>query len=548
MATNTFISAPKLARVGKYVLQVTCVGLSYFVAGRLGLVVPFTSGNVSPVWPASGIALAAVLLLRYRIWPGIALGAFLVNLLSAIPHVAAVGLAVGNTLAAVTGAFLLWRIPAYTPSLARLRDVIGLIVLGALGSSIVSASAGVAVLSSTQVHPWSAVPLAWFIYWLGDAMGVLLVAPLVLSLSSLIRMDRQKIVELTLLLTALTLACFAIFNDRWLAPELTDVLAFGIFPFIIWAAIRLGVGGASTAVAVVATIATVETALGSGPFAAGSPFRNSALLQLYFAVLAISGLSLAAVVGERERAEADREELIRQLEAKNAELQNQTDVVRELSGRLLEMQDEERRRLARELHDSIGQMLAAVKMSLSVVRVETRGLNPLVENAIMDVTALVDQITREIRTISYLLHPPLLDEAGLQSALRWFVDGFRERSNISTDLELPSNLGRLSPELEISIFRIVQEALTNIHRHSGSTTATVRIVPQGEELRLEIADAGRGIPTNKQLSLTHGGQAGVGIRGIRERLRQLGGRFELNSNSNGTIVTAVLPVTRAPRE
>ena len=423
MATNTLISAPKLAGVGKYLLQITCVALSYFVAGRLGLVVPFTSGNVSPVWPASGIALAAVLLGGYRIWPGIALGAFLVNLLSPIPHVAAIGLAVGNTLAAVTGAFLLRRIPAYAPSLTRLRDVIGLIGLGALASPIVSASVGVAVLFSTHVHPWSAIPLAWFIYWLGDAMGVLLVAPLALSLSSLIRMDRQKIAELTLLLTTLTLACFAIFDDRWFAPIRLDVLAFGIFPFIVWAAIRLGVGGSSTALAVVATISTVETALGSGPFADGSPFRNSALLQLYFAVLAISGLSLAAVVGERGRAEADRKELIRQLEAKNAELQNQTDVVRELSGRLLKMQDEERRRLARELHDSIGQMSAAVKMSLSVVGVETKGLNQRAENAIVDTTALIDQITREIRTISYLLHPPLLDEAGLQSALQWYVDG-----------------------------------------------------------------------------------------------------------------------------
>src|SRR5439155_19939834 len=159
---------------------------------------------------------------------------------------------------------------------------------------IVSASVGVTVLFSSHVQPWSAVPFAWFIFWLGDAMGVLLVAPLVLSFSSLVRMDGQKRAELAILLTSLTLACFLIFHDRLLAPIRLDVLAFGVFPFVIWAAIRLGIGGSSSALLVIATIATVETALGSGPFAQSSPFRNSALLQLYFAVLAVSGLALAA--------------------------------------------------------------------------------------------------------------------------------------------------------------------------------------------------------------------------------------------------------------
>jgi integral membrane sensor domain MASE1 len=192
------------------------------------------------------------------------------------------------------------------------------------------------------------VPLAWLIYWLGDAMGVLLITPLVLTLSSIVRMCRGRILELTTLIVILGVASLAVFNDRVLGEVKHDVLAFGVFPFIIWAAIRLGIVGSSIAVLVIATIATSETALGSGPFAQGSPFQNSALLQVYFAVLAISGLSLAAVIAEREQAEAERTQSIR-------DQANQAELLRDLSGRLLQMQDEERRRLARELHDSVGQ-------------------------------------------------------------------------------------------------------------------------------------------------------------------------------------------------
>src|SRR6185437_5608114 len=190
-----------LKSVLKCVLQIVVVCVAYFVAGRLGLATPFTSANVSPVWPASGIALAVILLWGYRVSPGIAAGAFLVNFWSPVPHKAAVGLAVGNTLAAVTGAFLLHRIPDFHPSLSRLRDVLGLIVLAAIGSTMVSASIGVAVLFATHVHPWSNVRAAWLMYWLGDSMGVLLVAPLALTFPTLWKIrSRIRTAELTTLI------------------------------------------------------------------------------------------------------------------------------------------------------------------------------------------------------------------------------------------------------------------------------------------------------------------------------------------------------------
>ena len=164
-----------------YWVRVLAVFAAYFVAGKIGLSSPFTSENVSPVWPASGVALSAILLFGCRIWPGITAAALLVNW-GNLPHGAAVGLACGNTLAALTGGFLLQRLSDFNAALSRLRDVLGLIVYAALGSTMVSASIGVAALFAAHAHPWAGAGSAWLIYWLGDAMGILLVAPVLLTL------------------------------------------------------------------------------------------------------------------------------------------------------------------------------------------------------------------------------------------------------------------------------------------------------------------------------------------------------------------------------
>jgi signal transduction histidine kinase len=162
---------------------------------------------------------------------------------------------------------------------------------------------------------------------------------------------------------------------------------------------------------------------------------------------------------------------------------------------------------------------------------------------------MVEQISSEIRTISHLLHPPLLDVAGLASALRWYVDGFSERSKIRVDVEIPEEFGRLSDEMEIAIFRMVQECLTNIHRHSGGTSAAIRVYEENHRVLIEVQDQGKGIPLEKQLELSSSGRTGVGFRGMRERLRQLGGTLEIRSDGRGTVVSATLPFRNpAPQE
>jgi signal transduction histidine kinase len=211
----------------------------------------------------------------------------------------------------------------------------------------------------------------------------------------------------------------------------------------------------------------------------------------------------------------------------------------EFASRLQNMQDEERKRIARELHDSVGQLLAAISMNIGIVQSQSHLLDSKAARAISDNALLVQQVSSEIRTISHLLHPPLLDLAGLTSALRWYVDGFSERSKIKVDLEIPADFGRLTAEMEIAIFRIVQECLTNIHRHSGSSAASIRIRKEGNELKVEIQDRGKGIPEARQRELT---ASGLGFGGMRERLRQVGGTLEIQSDHTGTLVSATLKV------
>ncbi len=237
-----------------------------------------------------------------------------------------------------------------------------------------------------------------------------------------------------------------------------------------------------------------------------------------------------------------RDDLEKRVLERTAELHTATESLRELSGRLLRMRDDEQRRLARELHDSVGQLLAAIGMNIAVVSAEVDRLTPAAAKCVSENAGLVDEVSREIRTISHLLHPPLLDEAGLASALRWYVEGFAKRSRIQVDIEIPQSLGRLPDDTEIAMFRVVQECLTNIHRHSGSATANIRIKSHGQQVILEVEDRGNGMPQDKLRTLARVGRIGVGFGGMRERLRQLNGTLEVQSDGNGTLVTATLPL------
>lgn len=223
--------------------------------------------------------------------------------------------------------------------------------------------------------------------------------------------------------------------------------------------------------------------------------------------------------------------------------------LRNLSARLLQLQDEERRRIARELHDSMGQSLAALVIQLSAVNAKILQIDPDAEELLRDAILLSQKASDDTRTLSYLLYPPTLDYAGLTSALEWYVDGFTQRSKVQVDLKISLGPNRLGEAVERALFRVVQESLTNIFRHSGSETARVRITLDSGLVQMEVSDDGKGIPDEILATLnSSGGQLGVGIRGMRERVRQLGGWLQIRSQPSGTKILVTLPVRIADGE
>lgn len=213
--------------------------------------------------------------------------------------------------------------------------------------------------------------------------------------------------------------------------------------------------------------------------------------------------------------------------------------IRQLSAQLLKLQDDERRRIARELHDCTAQRFVALNMNLARLREMCGPSDSKTEALIADCANLAEESARELRTLAYLLHPPTLDDIGLRSAISWYARGFGQRSGIQVSLDLAEDIERLPLDVETMMFRIVQEGLSNIHRHSGSKAATIRLTADAEHVILELIDQGRGMPANLQGATA--GEFGVGIAGMRERARQLGASLEIVSDKHGTTLRVLQP-------
>jgi signal transduction histidine kinase len=356
------------------------------------------------------------------------------------------------------------------------------------------------------------------------------------------RIPRQ-LVRYTIALLVMVVALLV----RWLLnPLLRDSIPYvTLFPAVAFAAWYCGIG---------ASVVSTILALAAATYLFIPPVHSFHVLNgvQFFGLLTFalsSGIIIA--IAEAWRREMDalqvaQGELEHRVRERTLELDNANHSLRELTARLLQLQDEERRRFARELHDSVGQTLAALAMNLATSQADIEKLSETVRT-LQDSAAMVQDMSKEIRTISHLLHPPLLDEAGLSSALRWFIQGFVERSGIEVDLDLADDFGRLPRELETTIFRVVQECLTNIHRHSGSPIAKIRLARSEKAVRVQIEDEGKGIPQDKRAEMISSGTVGVGIRGMRERIRQLGGSLEIESahHGRGTMIVVRLPIPQS---
>ena len=345
--------------------------------------------------------------------------------------------------------------------------------------------------------------------------------------------------------TALALAGVAITLQWTLLPVLGHFASYlPLFPAIALSAWLCGLGPSLLTIVLGLCIPAFLFA----PAQRSSATPPSTLLEAIAFVLA-AGIIVAVAEWNRRESEtlrASQEDLEQRVRLRTIELDTANQSLRELTARLLKSQDEERRRIARELHDSVGQTVAALAMNLSSVGADIERLLKTART-VADSAALVNDMSTDIRTISYLLHPPLLDEAGLPSALRWYTEGFSDRSGIHVDLDFPDNFVRLPRDLETAVFRVVQECLTNIHRHSDSLVARIRFSQSATQLRLEVEDEGCGIPEEKRQQILSSGLPGVGLRGMRERIRQLGGTLDIypRPGGKGTLVVATLPASGA---
>ena len=712
---------------------VVLLAAAYFLVARLGLKLDAVGGFASPVWPPTGIAIAALGLFGTRLWPGIALGALAANLFAGAPPLAAFGMAAGNTLEALVAVALLRGPQGVRGSFDRIGDALRFVALGAALSPVVSATIGVASGYAGGLIPAASLWRAWGSWWLGDFMGALVVAPLLLAWADLrsFRITMLKVAEAATLCTAFVLLARLAFWGGG-SPLIQGMLGTStFFPLLIWAALRFGRAGSVTAIAALSVLALVPTVQGYGPFARGSLNESLLLAQAFLAMASTTMLVFSAGLSERRHAlrrvqasyvasralaeasslEAAGPEILReicegfgwdcghvwtvdheagvlrhrahwhgsgdrlQLCARSAEsitfhpgvgmagriwsegrsiwirnltasadlvraetaselglrsamgapillgrevlgvltffnrrlrepdaahqqllgalgsqmgqfmercraeddlraahadlevrierrtqqlsranraleeeigVRRQTEqALRQLSTRLLRIQDEERQRLARDLHDSTAQVLAALSMKMTVLQRGVSRFDKRTRELLDECSSLAELCVRQIRSMSYLLHPPLLEEMGLPAALRWCAEGFSQRSGIAVEVDLPARFGRLPMEVENALYRIVQECLSNVQRHSGSPTARIHLARTDEGVELEVRDQGRGMPV--AVGDDRGGIAtlGIGLLGMRERVRQLGGQMTINSTAQGSTVHVAIDVPRA---
>jgi PAS domain S-box-containing protein len=638
----------------KYLVEFALVLAAYVIAGKLGQATAnIRSGNLGPVWPAYGIALAAILMRGYRVWPAIALGAFLVAFLSPVLLFTAIGQALGATIAALTGAFLLCEFVRFRPSLSRLSDALTLIVVGGLGSAMVSASIGMASLYLTREHPYAGIGKAWLIYWLGDATGVLLVTPFALTFSGLkILRDHRHTKEFLILVLLLGSVGLTIFGYPASQEIKLDFLAFAVLPFIMWAAIRFGVGVTAFSILIVATIATIETALGSGPFASSTPFMNAVLLDVFFFVISVTGLTLAAVIAERKDAELEREEMVRQQAAVEARLRLATIVessndaiiseslngtieswnsaaeqmfgyteleamgrplsmlvppeleeeqrtmlrrlsdgerivnletvrvmkngkkldvsitlspIRDTNGRivgaskiirdigerkqaeqmlsrmnrrLLDAQEKERTRIARDLHDDIAQRLALLTVGFEQIQREVPESASEVHAHIRTIQTQAAQIANDVQTLSHELHSSKLEYLGVAVAANGFCKELSNHQKVEIDFRSYDIPSPLSPEISLCLYRVLQESLHNAVKYSGVRRFEVQLWGAAEEIHLKVSDFGIGF---SRVDVMNG--SGLGLTSMQERVKMVEGQIVIDSQpGRGTTIHARVPL------
>jgi signal transduction histidine kinase/ActR/RegA family two-component response regulator len=558
-----------------YWLLVAAVAALYFGAAKVGLTMAFLAEQVSPVWPATGIAVAAVLLLGPRVWPGIALGAFLANATADEPLLVAAGIAVGNTLEALAAGWLLQRGRRFRLGLDGVADALALVGLAAGLSTAVAATVGVTSLCAGGVEPWSHFGALWGVWWLGDAMGALVMAPLLLTwlAPQRVKWEPRRALELAGGVALGAIVCALVFAARP-APALAPgpSLEYAAFPFLVWAALRGGPRGATLVTFVTSAVAIGGTLVGSGPFSHAPPHEALVLLQAYMGVVALTGLFLAAAIAECDRAERARAELSRESERElRAEADRRAAVEGELRERAEQLADADRRKdeflamLGHELRNPLG----AVSNALHVLRAggAAAGLGhgarmlDVIERQVGHLTRLVgdllevSRITRgEISLRKEALDLRAVVVRAVETAQPW-VDERKHR----LALERPPQALTLAGDA-MRLEQVFANLLHNAAKYTDpGGRIDVSLERQGDAAVVRVRDDGIGIPPellphvfelftqgDRSLDRARGG-LGIGLTLVRRIVELHGGTIEAKSEGQGrgTEVVVRLPVAEA---
>src|SRR5215831_5019881 len=521
------------------------VSLIYFLGAEAAFYIGTLSDRIFALfWPPNVVLFCALLIAPQRRWWLYIAAAFPAHVIAEL----GVGMPIPqllvafatNCMVALLNAYGVRRFVGDPPWFGTLKKASLYIVIAAGISPALSALGGafVPILGGGALSNYW---IYWAHWYVANALPNLTIGPVFLiwfaSGTSWSRwIPSRRHIEPAILAALLLGICIVVTLIGGLVTSaFLPVLLLSPLPFVLWAAVRYGEKGASGAILIMTVVLTSRTLHGSGLLLDGDPERSVLALQLFLTGLSIPVLLLGALIDELRGAEQ---------------------TMRELAVSVVRAQDEERRRIARDLHDSTGQNLIAATLLLG--RVEA-ALPASAKPIVQQLEEMLQQSIREIRTVSYLLHPPLLDEVGLGPALRCYVDGYVERSGLAVDLEVAPDVDRLPPDTELAVFRIVQEALANVSRHSRSPPAKIRLgrgtASNGQNVVLTIEDAGRGMSAISNVRALIGRKLasrgeGVGLASMRERLHQIGGRLEIDSAVGRTIVRAIIPVqdeAAAPR-
>jgi signal transduction histidine kinase len=531
------------------------VALAYFAGAKLGLAYALVGGAVSLVWPSSGIALVALLVLGSAVAPGIAIGSALANMSAGVPLPVAVAIGVGATAAALTASVLLKRVARFQISLDRIQDVIAFIILAATVSTALSALIGASALvvaGLASVTEYRAALLEW---WLGDMMGVLVVAPPLLCLltfRSPIRSTRLA-VEAFGLAMAIFWVSHLIFGSTELAGHGYYPAALAVLPFTIWAALRFNHVGTCLSTLLVSVVAIWGTTNGTGPFAAESPVDSLVRWCAFANVVAVTGLLLAAAHAQEKRAhrlllashvelEQRVQERTQDLERANHDLKQEMARRRLLEAELIRTGDQQQRLIGRELHDGLGQHLTSLGFYCSSLNTELQKHRHPAAAESATIVELVRQASLMTRKIAHGLDPVAMESGGLAVALQGLAQTTCSLNGIDCLLRIESDVDALDPPMQINLYRAAQEAVNNALKYSHGRHIWIDLQREGRMQRLSISDDGAGVDPEQMERAS-----GLGLHNLRHRASLLGGSCRVTRNaSGGTTVAISYPIPESP--